>query len=415
MSFVTRSTSQFRYLGKRFQFIGVNYYPFIVETSSTATMQQILGTAKSRGINVVRTWCFDAGNPPTNSAGNFRYRSGTSLLWREATLVQLDTVLDYARRYGIKMVLSLADNPTYLTKKTYVDWANAIYGTSLDNTYPYIAFFSDSGCIQLYKDFILGLVNRVNTINGITYKNDDTIMSWELGNELRTDAFEGGNVNSLNSENLILLSKAGGWIDTMSTYIKSIDTNHLVSFSACSHGYAYTTGDTVWNGTFYGVDYNIISALTNIDYMDCHLYPTQGGGELQILEYGQHLGYPDALTGDGLRDQIRDYVNVAKANNKPCVIGEVGFIREAVTASTTYFSLYPRHAAFKEIFDVFFGGDGDGVMLWSATYTGGGSYSVALNPWNDARTNANTNDSDLMNIISRRVFKGSRVPISCDG
>jgi mannan endo-1,4-beta-mannosidase len=34
-----------------------------------------------------------------------------------------------------------------------------------------------------FKDHIKAVVNRVNTISGITYKDDPTIMTWELTNE----------------------------------------------------------------------------------------------------------------------------------------------------------------------------------------------------------------------------------------
>ena len=38
---------------------------------------------------------------------------------------------------------------------------------------------------QWYQDWVAHLLNRTNTITGIKYKDDPTIMSWELGNELQ--------------------------------------------------------------------------------------------------------------------------------------------------------------------------------------------------------------------------------------
>jgi len=557
MSFVTRSGSQFMLNGGRFKFIGMNYYPFLVGNETLANIKELFGLAKSRGISVFRTWCFDAGDPPTDSGGNFRfldYPIGTNMIpngdfesdtsgwvlsgdftrsnadvhtgsysikqsssggynsvqsipltvtantnyvltfwykmsnswgyppitkivdgsganqildggftydtggqwvrkqllfnsgsytsvkiqfinfsggangyydtinlcvqqtpvlsWRENTFIQLDTLLDAARQYGVKLILSLADNPTYNTKKTYVNWANTINGSGLSTAFPYIGFFQSTDCKNLYKAFIDKLTSRVNTINGQTYKTDDAIFSWELGNELRTDAYEGATVNTINSDNLALLSKVGGWVDQMSTYIKSVDANHLVSFGAMEHTWQYVTGDTVSNGTFYGVDYNILSALPNIDYLDFHCYPTQGNGETQLLQYGQRLGYPNAITGTGFIAQLKDYVAVAKANGKPCICGEIGFVKEVI-ASTQSFPLYPRHEAFKKIFDTIFDNDGDGVMLWSATQTGGGSYSIILGDFTGTPTNLNSDDTPLMNIISRRVFQGKRIPLVC--
>ena len=55
---------------------------------------------------------------------------------------------------------------------------------------------------------IATLVNRVNTITKIAYRDDPTIMAWETGNELR--------------------ESTAAWDREMAAYVKSIDQNHLV-------------------------------------------------------------------------------------------------------------------------------------------------------------------------------------------
>lgn len=418
MAYVTRSGDHFVYKGSRFRFIGFNYYPFLVSTVSLSSMRSLMDAAKARGVSVLRTWCFDAGKPPSNSAGNFRYLSGGALAWREASLVQLDTLLDEARKRGIKLVLCLADNtPNYDTKATYISWANSIYSAGLSQynggtTNPSIEFFTSSYTQQLYKDFILGLVTRVNTINGITYSNDDTIMAWELGNEMRTDCFEGATVNTVNSTNLTLLCKTSGWMDVMSTYIKSLDSNHLVGCSSGAHTWEYVTNggneDWIFNGSFYGDDYRFIAALTNIDYLDCHHYPTQGLGESDIHNYGFKFGYTRATRGEGYRRQIKDWIDTAKSNNKPFVMGEVGIDRGVTPASpdtsNAIFPMYPNYKFFNEHFKTIFeDNDGDGILIWSATAAGGGTYSVGLGETGTADywgTNENSNDAELMQRIN---------------
>lgn len=71
MSFVTRSGSQFIRNGKRFRFVGGNYYPLF--WSSQATVQSVFDACVAKRIPVVRAWCFDSGKPPTDSGGNFRF------------------------------------------------------------------------------------------------------------------------------------------------------------------------------------------------------------------------------------------------------------------------------------------------------------------------------------------------------
>lgn len=486
---------------------------------------------------------------------NLSVKQAPVLADREATFANLDMVLDEARTKGIKVMLCLADNnPNYDTKRTYVDWANTLYGAGLSAGYPNLGFFTSQYCQQLYKDFIHTLANRVNTINGLTYKNDPSIFAWELGNELRIDRDDPAGGNTLNSTNLHVISyphvdtdngvnilpnisfetdttgwsldsgvtrtsedakdgtysiksvqasgynalrtaqltvtpfmtyslsfwhnttvnsgnppvvfigttsgnndikdggyadatsgqwvqktvtfNAGlnttlyiamqnwggdtvsyydsfdlktvpnydGWADIMSTYIKSQDPNHLVTFGAMSHHWKWVEGDSVANGTYYGVDYNLLTKLPNIDFLDVHVYPTQVSGAGQIQKYGQHLGYPNAISGDGFRAQLKDYIDVGHANGKPVIIGEIGMVKE-VAPDTTYYPLYPRHTAFQNYFADFFdlADGGDGILLWSIVGgTGGGTYSINLGDTGGEESTDNTNDTILVGFINTR-------------
>lgn len=557
MAYLQRSGSEFRLNGSKYRFIGFNYYPAIISYTAQSTIQQLFDAAVAKGSNIFRTWCFDAGEPPSDSGGNFRYleypegtnlvtndsfetnttgwtlgtgysrstdtahdgtyaiksvqtsgynelisdaiattqdtdyvytfwrnvdvnsgaapvtfikgvdtgttikdggfSSDTSGAWikkqilfnsgandsiqirhvnwngnntayydnvnlslqstpeltqREETFEQLDMVLDEARQRNVKLILSLADNPTYDTKLTYVQWANAINDAGLSTSFPYIGFFTSEYCKDMYKAFIAMLATRVNSINGRLYSEDDSIASIELGNELRLDRNDPNGINSLDSDNLALLSNEDGWIDEMSTYAKTQFPNHLIGFSSMAHTWQWVDGDTVSNGTYYGVDYNIISALPNIDYLDFHCYPTQAGDGTPLMKFGQRLGFPNAVTGAGFRAQLQDYIKVGHANNKPVICGEIGFPRE-VQASTTHYPLYPRHTAFKNIFKDFFDAGGDGMLLWSATVTGGGSYSVGLADSGGEETNDNTNDTKLMSLVAQRnaLGRGRRIPV----
>lgn len=319
----------------------------------------------------------------------------------ESGYAKLDMIINEANTYGIKLVISLADNPTYNSKLIFVNWANAIDGTAISTSYPYRGFFDDTGPRNLYKQIINYTANRINTLNGNAYKDDPAIFSWELGNELRYDLFtsEGGTQNTINSTNIIAMKN---WIIDVATYIKSVDLNHMVGFGAMSHTWQYATGDTVSNGSGYGVDYNIFSAIDAVDYLDFHFYPTQGGDGSQIKKYGQRLGYPNAITGDGLRAQLVDYTAVGKANGKPVVCFEVGFPREVI-GSNTYYPLYPRVNTFTDIFDTLFDAGADGVLIWQCETNDGGTYSVNMTgSWNGNTTNLNFDDRPMATLISER-------------
>lgn len=256
--------------------------------------------------------------------------TGTPIVsYRESQFVFHDYVADEARKRGIKLAPSFADNTTnYNTKQMYVTWANAIYGAGITNTFPWIGFFSNTYAKLLYKNYLATFWNRVNTINGIVYKDDPTFKSAELGNELRADRSDPSGVNSLASANIALISGVGGWADEMSTYLKeTLGIKQLVTFGSMSHSYEYKDGDSVFNGSYYGVDYRLMAALPHIDYLDFHWYPTQDAlqgylypsGENDIVSYGQKLNaapVPVRSTGTAVTSKVTTL-------NAPTIAGDV--------------------------------------------------------------------------------------------
>lgn len=447
MAFVTRSNSQFRLSGSRFRFIGGNYYPLFYTTSpstfTTTNLDTFFAQCIKDGVTVLRTWIYNSFQPATNSAGIFAYRSGNSIVYREASFVHADKVLDRARAAGVKLILVFTDWKSAQVNSSnpivdYLKWNDAINGTTyisgatvtisslsrVNNvatattsgahgfhvgtllttaganesgfngnpvvtstanatTFTYAStgsdgdatgtlvasratnylqsFYLDSNIQQMFKDYISQWVNRVNTINGITYKNDDTVLAWEIGNELRYDQNNDPNINGSSSINLAKLGGSGGFIDIMSTYIKSIDSNHLVGGTDCAHTTDFVTGDTIHNGTYYGTDFKTTGSLSNIDYFDVHIYPYQGNN-VNLQKYGQALGYPNSASMQGLKHQIDKFVQIAHANNKPMVISEWGVIK--TNASNDLYTNYPRWMHFQKAMDEFFGSDGDGFIPW---------------------------------------------------
>lgn len=394
--------------------------------------------------------------------------------WREATLQNLDLVLDRFRRKGMKVMLSLADNPTYHTKETYIRWSDLIYGTTYyspvthtigagnlsrvgttvtcttpiahgyytgnlvtiagaveagfngnvwitvtgASTFTYVsgtsgtttatgtitvvrdvtpqAFFDDANCRQMYKDFVDKLTQRVNSINGIPYKNDDTIFSWELGNEMRYDQNNDPNINGPTSKNLAALGGTGGWADIQSTYIKTKDSNHLVGFGDLAHAQPYTTNDTIYNGTYYGIDYETTGNLTNIDYYDIHLYPYQYDNQnlrTPTGYWGIRLGYSQ-LTSAGFVAQIEELVAIAKSHSKPLLVTEIGIVKSNVQAAQ--YPAYPRSLFGQNFSDLFYGEGGDGINWWHySPFTDNENYNIyPVGPHTGGNANGNDNDTD---------------------
>ncbi len=97
----------------------------------------------------------------------------------------------------------------------YVRWAGGQYHDQ---------FYTDPVIRQWYKNWIAHLLNRTNIYTGVKYKDDPTIMTWELGNEPRCLS-AGAYPRSPNCTTQTLIA----WAGEMSTYIKSVDDKHLVS------------------------------------------------------------------------------------------------------------------------------------------------------------------------------------------
>ena len=74
--------------------------------------------------------------------------------------------------------------------------------------------FRDEEVIRMYHDHVRFIVNRNNSISGKPYKEDATIMSWELANEPRGMRFP---------EDLKT------WVERTAGLIKDLDPNHLVT------------------------------------------------------------------------------------------------------------------------------------------------------------------------------------------
>ena len=80
------------------------------------------------------------------------------------------------------------------------------------------AFFNDPAVGKLYKAHLDKLANRVNSINGKKYKDDPTIMAWNLINEPRCESPAGCGMQE--------------WVAEMAPYAKTVLPNQLITIGA---------------------------------------------------------------------------------------------------------------------------------------------------------------------------------------
>ncbi|KAH0780745.1 hypothetical protein KY290_000343 [Solanum tuberosum] len=201
-------------------------------------------------MNVARTWAFaDGGSKPLQSAPG---------VYNEQMFQGLDFVISEAKNYGIHLILSLVDNfEAFGGKKQYVAWAvqKGQQLTSDDD------FFTNPMVKEFYKNYVKDVLTRVNKITNVAYKDDPTILSWELINEPRCPSDLSGKTIQ-------------NWITEMAGHLRSIDTNHLLEIGLEGF-YGNDKKQYNPNSINYGTDFISNNQIQGIDFTTIHIYPDQ--------------------------------------------------------------------------------------------------------------------------------------------
>jgi len=118
--------------------------------------------------------------------------------FNEEAFRELDLVLKGANEQGIRLIIPLVNNWKWQGGRG--EYAG-FRGKSKDD------FWTDPQLIADFKDTIRYVLMRTNTLTGVRYGDDKSILCWETGNELFSPV---------------------PWTRAIAAYIKSVDTNHLV-------------------------------------------------------------------------------------------------------------------------------------------------------------------------------------------
>ncbi|XP_059459651.1 mannan endo-1,4-beta-mannosidase 7-like [Corylus avellana] len=271
---------------------GFNAYWLMYIASDTSQRDKITSAfeeATKRGLTIGRTWAF--------SDGGYRPLQSSPGSYNEQTFQGLDFAISEAGKHGIKLILSLVNNyEGYGGKKQYVEWARN-QGQSLSSEDD---FFTNSLVKGFYKNHIKTVLTRRNSLTGITYKDDPTIMAWELMNEPRCNADTSGKTLQ-------------DWITEMASYVKSIDKNHLLEVGLEGF-YGESKKSSNPNGYLLGSDFITNNQIPGIDFATVHSYPDQwisGSTEETQLSF----------LNSWVKDHIEDAQNVLRM---PVMFAEFG-------------------------------------------------------------------------------------------
>ncbi|CAL9054903.1 mannan endo-1,4-beta-mannosidase 5-like [Musa acuminata AAA Group] len=253
LAFVGRSGSKLVVNGSPFLFNGFNaYWLMNVASEDQVNVSKTLSEAAAAGLTVCRTWAFnDGGNPALQSSPG---------VYNEKMFQGLDFAVSEAKNHGIRLVMSLINNFKDFGGKTqYVQWArDAGEAIKTDDD-----FYTNAKVKQYYKNHVLKVLTRVNTITKVAYKDDPTIMTWDLMNEPRCPSEPSGQTVT-------------AWVKEMAAYTKSIDSKHLLQVGFEGF-YGSSTPDKIGlynpGGYKYGTDFIIGNQVNEIDYTTIHAYP----------------------------------------------------------------------------------------------------------------------------------------------
>ncbi|MCX6130900.1 MAG: mannanase, partial [Proteobacteria bacterium] len=151
-------------------------------------------------------------------------------------------------------------------------------------------FYTYPAAITAYHTHIKTMVNRRNSISDRYYRDDPTIMAWELANEPEESEDRPAFVR---------------WIAESAALIKDLDPKHLV-----------ISGSE-------GPSFEEVNRLKQIDYATIHIWP-QNAGWYDPLQHQKT--YAEAL--NRALQNIEQHIKITASLNKPLVLAEFGLARD---------------------------------------------------------------------------------------
>jgi mannan endo-1,4-beta-mannosidase len=314
-AFVTVKDAHFVRGGQPYAITGTNlwYGGYLGAPSGVGQRERLLkelDRLKALGINNVRvlavsekTSMKSAVSPATTSAPG---------QYDEKLLQGLDFLLAELARRDMTAVLYLNNFWQWSGGMTqYLNWFQGTPAHDPNESHDYerfmdenTRFYTDTKAQAEYRNVIDHIVNRTNTVTGKRYRDDATVLSWQLANEPRP-----GSSKATTGQKATYVR----WIAATAHYIRGLDRNHMVSTG--SEGLKGSAED--------GQLYLDAHRTKDIAYLTYHLWPTNWGW----FDPKQ----PDQ-TWAGMLEKSLPYLNqhidMAKQLGKPIVLEEFGLNRD---------------------------------------------------------------------------------------
>ncbi len=352
--FIQVKGTQFTLNNKPYYFVGTNFWAgmnlgSLAKSGNRNRLLRELDNMKSFGINNIRIMALTEG-PNTEPYRIIPSNNDKGIL-NENLLIGLDFLLDAMNQRNMKAVVCLTNFWSWSGGMAqYQKWVGDInqidypmdttkaqdWDLYMKNT---AKFYSATKAVDLYKMTIEKIINRKNSLNHFQYKNDATIMSWELCNEPR----------GMNNVKDYL-----SWIDATAKFIKDLDSNHLVTVG--SEGL-----DEYKNHN--GTPFIETHSSKYIDYTCVHLW-VQNWNWYNPEKHQET--FKQALTKT--EEYLSRHIEMAAKLNKPFVLEEFGIGRDSnsySSNSTTNIRDSFYAFVFEKVYQNTKNGKASGVNFWA--------------------------------------------------
>jgi mannan endo-1,4-beta-mannosidase len=210
---LTLHGSPYRFGGANIEWLGLsNYgpaYPTPPRYATHGEVKTALAVATKLGARVVRSQTLG------DSVGCALCLEPSLGSFNAAAFAHVDYALQQARAHGVRLIATIVGDDAAAGGSgcVYLAWRSIdVPDCSLAHMDP---FFTDPQVIGDVEQHISALLNHVNVYTHVAYKNDPTILGWDLLN--------GG-------------GSPPAWTKTIADYVRSIDRRHLILSDASNAG-----------------------------------------------------------------------------------------------------------------------------------------------------------------------------------
>lgn len=286
--------------GKPFKFIGANAVNLVFYDDWDLDIEKAIRTAKENNISVLRLY-IDLG-------------------WGKDK--DFDRIFDIAAKNGVYIILAFTDcccSGDYATLEKYFE------------VHAPFCNITNEHSVRAFKKLIKQITERKNSINNRVYRDDPTILAWEIANELEYWLFAESEVHK--------------WVDEIARYIKTLDKNHPVTISISTNNLESINNEALLK----------IFGSSVLDFFSFHFYPLSAP-----VDYSKNTLFENTQRIDSIAKRFLSL-------GKPLIMAEFGFsnsvdLNEKMKAEPETVDFYIL--SFKEYMDAAFYAGSSGVMFW---------------------------------------------------